>query len=574
MIRQKLPNQQVLGVQRRESVRQSIKGDTMKVQDLAPDLLLLNGRIYTLDDQNSVAQAVAIKNGRIVSIGGTAAIAEMAGLGTRHIDLDGAIVIPGLFDSHAHLQEVGLKLAAVRLDECQSPAEMMALVRARAKETESGTWIVGMGWNEGNFADGRLPTRADIDPATDQHPVLLQRFFNTDVVNSMGLRMAGITKDTPDPEGGRITRDVNGEPNGLLRAAAKLLVRPLIPRPTLAELQDALKLGCADFNSFGITSVLDPGLMPYEMRAYQSFYRDGNLTVRMNLMPSWHGFRDEESVEQLNYRAQELGIVSGLGDEWLRLGGLKMAIDGGTTPHTAYMYEPFEGEGEVINYNRLSTDELYNYFRMAQELGWDVGIHVCGDRALDMAVDAFTEVATSVPWSDARHNIIHAYFPSDRALDQMAEHRIAAVIQPTFLYWEGDLIFRDVGERRAANYKPARKFLDHGVPLTASSDVPSTVSANPFIALYALVTRQNVLGQTVAAEQAISRVEALRAYTIGGTWLTREEDLKGTIEVGKLADFAVLDRDYFTVPDEEIKKIQAEMTIVGGEVVFSRGNEL
>jgi predicted amidohydrolase YtcJ len=542
----------------------------MNIEDLSPDLILYNGQIYTLDTNNSLIQAAAVKDGRFLALGADVEINSLAGPNTQRLDLGGRTVIPGIFDSHAHMLEVGLKLAAIRLDECQSPEEMMELVRAKANETPPGMWIVGMGWNEGNFPQGRLPTRHDIDPATDQHPVILQRFFNTDVVNSYALRLAGIDRHTPDPEGGKIERGPGGEPNGLLRAGAKLLVRTLIPEPTLAELQAALRLGCQDMNQFGITSVLDPGLTPQEIRAYQSFYRHGGLTVRMNLMPSWHGFIDEESEEQLTYRAAELGIFSGLGDEWLRIGGLKMAIDGGTTPHTAYMYEPFEGETAVINYNRLDTDDLHRFFRAAQEMCWDVGIHVCGDRAMDMAVAAFVEVATTVPWADARHNIIHAYFPSDRALAQMAEQHIAAVVQPTFIYWEGDLIFRDVGERRARNYKPVRKYLDHGVIVTASSDVPSTVSTNPYISLYALVTRKNRLGQYVAEDQAISREEALRLYTIAGTWLTREEHLKGTIEVGKLADLAVLDRDYFTVPEEEIKEIEVEMTIVGGEVVWER----
>ena len=545
----------------------------MQIRDLAPDMLLTNGRVYTLDGQNSVAQAVAIKDGRILALGGNAEIGALGGSHTRRIDLKGQAAIPGIFDSHAHLWEVGVKLAAIRLDECESPEEMMELVRERAKVTEPGTWIVGMGWNEGNFTAGRLPTRADIDPATDKHPVMLQRFFNTDVVNSVALRMAGITRHTPDPESGRIERDADGEPNGLLRAAAKLLVRSLLPDPTLDELKQAIKLGCAEMNRYGITSVIDPGLRARQMQAYHSCYRDGGLTVRMNLMPSWHGFYDDEHEAQLNHRANGLGLSSGMGDEWLRLGGLKMALDGGTTPHTAYMYEPFEGESKVINYNRLSVDQLQHYFLMAQELNWDVGIHVCGDRGQDIVVDALAHVAKTSPWADARHNIIHAYFPSDRALAQMAEHRIAAVVQPTFIYWEGDLIFRDVGQKRAANYKPVRKYLDHGVIVTASSDIPSTVSTNPYIALYTLVTRKNVLGQYVAEDQAITREEALRAYTTGGTWLTREEALKGTLEVGKLADITVLDRDYFTIAEEEIKEIEAQMTIVGGDVVWKQANE-
>jgi hypothetical protein len=187
-----------------------------------------------------------------------------------------------------------------------------------------------------------------------------------------------------------------------------------------------------------------------------------------------------------------------------------------------------------------------------------------------MAVDTFAQVAQEIPSPDARHNIIHAYFPTPRALDQMAEYNIAAVLQPTFIYWEGDLLFRDVGEQRAKNYKPVRKYLDRGVVVTSSSDVTSTVSANPFVSLYALVTRKNRLGQEIAPHEAVSREEALRTFTQGGTWLTREEAIKGSLEVGKLADMAVLDRDYFSVPAEEIKDIQVDKTIVGGQVVWER----
>jgi predicted amidohydrolase YtcJ len=415
-----------------------------------------------------------------------------------------------------------------------------------------------------------LPTRHDINPATSEHPVILMRFFNTDVVNDYALRLAGITRETPDPGGGKIERDANGDPTGLLRATAKTLVRPLLPQPTTDQMKGYLRLACSEMHSFGITSVIEPGLRPAAIRAYQSFYRDGDLSVRVNLMPSWHGFYDDEQGEHLDYRARELGICSGMGDEWLSIGALKMAIDGGTTPHTAFMYEPYVGDTELVAFNRLPLEALRRYFRVAQELGWDVGIHCCGDHAQDMAVDTFAEVAREIPRPDARHNIIHAYFPTPRALDQMSEYNIAAVLQPTFIYWEGDLLFRDVGEERANNYKPVRKYLDRGVVVTSSSDVTSTVSANPFIALYSLVTRKNNLGQAIAPHEAVSREEALRTYTMGGTWLTREESLKGSVEVGKLADLAVLDRDYFSVPEDEIKDVQVDMTIVDGRVVWER----
>lgn len=554
----------------------------LQLTTLAPDAIFHNARIYTLEPRQPQAEAVAIKDGRFLASGHDAAITPLAAAHTRVIDLQGATVLPGIFDSHNHLQQVGVKLTRVRLDECRSPAEMMELVRERAQVTPPGGWIVGEGWNENNFtgqAANRLPTRADIDGATGEHPVILMRFFNTDVVNSVALRLGGIDRNTPDPKGGKIERDAGGEPNGLLRASAKLFVRNLLPRPTPSELQTAIRLGCAKMNRFGITSVVDPGLYPWEMAAYQSFFAgraaaqgDGKAApiVRVNMMPSWHGFREEEDAAELDARATALGVRSGLGDDWLRLGGLKMAIDGGTSSHTALMYEPFAGETAVGDFTRLPPAELRRCFALAQELGWDVGIHTCGDRAMDLVVDAFAAVAKAHPWADARHNVIHAYFPSERALEQMAEHRIAAVIQPTFLYWEGDMIFRDVGARRAANYKPARKYLDHGVVLCANSDIPSTVSPNPFVGLYALVTRRNNLGHLVGGDQAISRQEALHAYTAAGAWLTREEHLKGTIAPGKLADLVVIDRDYFTVPEAEIKDIDIVMTVVGGEIVYRR----
>jgi predicted amidohydrolase YtcJ len=542
----------------------------MKTKDLSPDLILLHGRIFTLDADSSIAQAMAVKDGRIVAVGSDAEIETLAGPNTQRLALGGRVVIPGIFDSHNHLMEVGAKLAMIRLDECQSPEEMMELVRQRAKDVPPGEWIVGQGWNEGNFAGGQLPTCHDIDPATDEHPVILMRFFDIDVVNSYALRIAHIDRHTPNPKSGSIEHDADGEPNGLLRASATTLVRSLLPKPTLEQMKESLRLSCAEMHHFGITSVIEPGLRPEEIRAYQSLYQDGELSVRVNLMPSWHGFHDDEEEAVLNHRARESGIYSGFGDEWLRIGGLKMAIDGGTTLRTAYMYEPYEGETELVAFNRLELDALHRYFRTAQELGWDVGIHCCGDRAQDMAVNTFAQVAREVPRPDARHNIVHAYFPTPQALDQMAQYNMAAVLQPTFIYWEGDLLFRDVGERRAQNYKPARTYLDRGIVVTASSDVTSTVSANPFIGLYALVTRKNKLGQIIAPHEAISREEALRAYTASGTWLTREEHLKGTIKVGKLADMAVLDRDYFAVPEDAINNIQVDMTILGGKVVWER----
>ncbi len=539
-----------------------------RIRDLAPDIILHGGLITTLDDALPECAAIACKDGIIVATGDDAAVLALAGTATELIDLGGRRAIPGFNDAHNHMLEVGIKFTRLELEAATSIAEMVAGVRAWAERTPPGQWIIGEGWNESLFAEGRLPTRQDLDAATTQHPVLLKRFFNMDVVNSAALALGGVTAETPDPQGGKIERDANGEPTGILRASAKLFCRRLIPDPSPEQCVAALDLAGQAYLRSGITSILDPGLRPWEMRAYLDARRAGRLRVRVNLMPSWHGFREDEERAVLDARAAELGVYSGLGDAWLSVGGLKMAVDGGTTSRTAWMFAPFEGEEKIGDFNRLDPEDLREFFARGHELGWDIGIHAIGDRAHHESALAFADVIADSPRKDHRHNLIHAYFASEASLAAMAEHQIAAVIQPTFIYYEGDDLFRDVGAERANSYKPMRTYLDRGIPVIATSDIPSTVHYNPFIGLYALVTRKSFRGTPIAPHEAVSRHEALLAYTAAGTWLTREEQIKGRLIPGMLADIAVLESDYFAVADEVIKDIRVAMTVLGGRVVY------
>ncbi|HWQ13246.1 MAG TPA: amidohydrolase [Roseiflexaceae bacterium] len=538
--------------------------------DTAPDLILHGGRIATLHAPMPRASAVACKDGRILAIGDDDAVRALAGPRTGLMDLAGRIVVPGFNDAHNHMLELGLKLANLQLEHCTSIAEMVELVRQRARATPPGAWIVGDGWNESLFAEGRLPTRLDLDAATDAHPVLLKRFFNMDVVNSRALALGGVTASTLDPPGGRIERLPDGSPSGVLRAAAKLFCRRLLPQPTPEQCLQALDAAGRAYLAHGITSVLDPGLEPWEIRAYLQARRQGLLHVRANLMVSWHGFREGDDPRVLDDRAAGLGLFSGFGDEWLRLGGLKMAVDGGTTSHTAWMFQPFLGETKVHNYNRLDPEDLREFFARGHALGWDIGIHAIGDRAHHEAALAFADVLEAAPRADHRHNLIHAYFATEESLRHMARHALAAVIQPTFIYYEGDDLFRDVGPELAQRYKPMRTYLERGIRVVATSDIPSTVHYNPFVGLYSLVTRKTWKGTPIAPQEAVSREQALHAYTVAGAWLTREESLKGPLAPGFLADMAVLDRDYFTCPEEEIKNIRVDLTVIGGQVAYRR----
>ena len=536
---------------------------------LVPNLILHNANIITMDDHKPVVQAVACFQGRIVAIGSDHEILALSGPGTKVMNMHGATVVPGLNDSHNHMLEVGIKMTRIALDDVKSLGEMRDLIAKAAQHTPPGQWIIGEGWNESFLAENRLPTRGDIDAATDTHPVLLKRFFNMDVVNSVALALAGIDANTPDPSGGAIERYADGRPNGILRAAAKLLVRNLLPAVTQDQAVLGIQKASTEYLSYGITSIQEPGLYPWEMQAYMAAYRYGKLNVRTSLMPSWHGFREEEIEKELDDRAANLGLWSGLGDEMLRLTALKMAVDGGTTSRTAWMFKPFVGESVVRDFNRLNPADLRRYFKRGHDLGWDIGIHAIGDRAHHESALAFADAVAANP-RDHRHNIIHAYFASEESLQAMAKYKIGAVIQPTFIYFEGDDLFRDVGEELAHQYKPAKTYLARGIPMIASSDIPSTFHYNPFISLYSLVTRKTHKGTVIAPHEAIDRMAALRSYTVSPTWLTREEHLKGSITPGLLADMAVLDTNYATCAPDDILHIKVDMTIVGGNVVYQR----
>jgi predicted amidohydrolase YtcJ len=537
---------------------------------LSPNLIVHNAKVITLDPTKPQVSAVASLNGLIVATGDDASILALAGPGTKIINLNGAMVIPGFNDSHNHMLEVGIKLTRISLDDCKSLKEIHDLVAAEAKKTPAGQWIIGEGWNESFLVENRVPTRADIDSATDKHPVLLKRFFNMDTVNSVALRLAGVDANTADPAGGSIERFPDGTPNGILRAAAKLLVRNLLPAVTQEQCVEGIDKAGQQYLTYGITSIQEPGLYPYEIRGYMAAHREGKLHQRTSLMPSWHGFREEENEAELDDRAANLGIWSGLGDDMLRMTALKMAVDGGTTSRTAWMFNPFVGETTVRDFNRLNPADLRRYFKRGHDLGWDIGIHAIGDRAHHESALAFADAVAANP-RDHRHNIIHAYFASEQSLDAMAKYKIGAVIQPTFIYFEGDDLFRDVGEELAHEYKPAKTYLKRGIPMIASSDIPSTFHYNPFISLYSLVTRKTHKGTVIAPQEAISRIEALRSYTASPTWLTREEHIKGILMPGMLADMAVLDRDYLTCSEEEILQIKVTTTILGGKVVYQRG---
>jgi hypothetical protein len=323
-----------------------------------------------------------------------------------------------------------------------------------------------------------------------------------------------------------------------------------------------------EYIKYGITSIIDPGINVTTMRAYRKLHKAKALPIRIDMMPECYGMQGY-GTEEVDGILQYIGIDSGFGDEWLSVGALKMAIDGGVGSKTAMMYDPWI-DGTISKGNpRFKADVMQDLFNRAHRRGWSVGIHTCGDEAQDIAVDGFVAAQRAFPRDDVRHNIVHGYLPTPRALALMKDYRIAVSLQPGFMYVEGDIYFDVLDQQRIDHFKPLRSYLDHGIMVAANSDMTSA-HYDPFIGMYAAVARRTSQGRSLGDREKISRQDMLRMFTINGAWLAGKEDLTGSIEPGKVADLCVLSQDIMTCPEDDILKTQVEMTMVNGRIVYEK----
>ena len=538
----------------------------------APDLILVNARVRTVDAHDTVASAVAIKTGRIVAVGLDDEVRPLAGPTTTVEDLGGATVIPGLIDAHNHLLATGIMLGQVRLYDCRSLGAVLERVAERVRRTPPGRWIVGRGWDESLLAEGRHPTRHDLDAVAPEHPVVIHRVWNKLAANSLALRLAGITRDTPNPPAnvryaGSFERDALGEPTGLVRDRAKDLITAHIPAPPEDELVAAIATACRAYNAAGLTAVADPGLAPAQVRAYDRARREGVLTVRTDLLLAAWGFVAPEDETGLEQRFAALGVMGGFGDDLLRLAGIKLMPDGGVSDRTARMFAPYPDEPNNRGTWVVDPERLPRLIRWVHDLGWSIDTHTCGDDAQETVVRAYAAAQSANPQPWLRHRVHHAYFPTPEALRLMAEHRIAALVSSPFLATLGEGFVNAVGEARAAQGMPMRAYLAAGVPLAGTSDSPIT-DFNPFVGMHAAVTRRTVTGRLLGPDEAITPAEALRSYTLGGAVAIGREALQGSIEPAKLADLVILDRDPLAVPPADLGRVQPVATMLGGSWVF------
>jgi predicted amidohydrolase YtcJ len=532
------------------------------------DVVYRNGRIYTLDGKSRVVSAVAVWDGRFVAVGSDATVKPYLGPRSRVVDLRGAPAIPGLNDTHVHTVSAGEAAIRVKLLDTRTMAEAMARIKEAAATRKPGEWIIGETWHPtAQLAEKRFPTRQDLDAVAPDNPVALMEHISS--FNSAALKLAGIDRNTPDPEGGVIERDANGEPTGVMQEKAGGLVSRFIPPPTPAELEQRYLGAMKVANAYGLTSVTDPGLQPANVQALQRLKQAGRLTLRYSVMFAPNALAGAEKWDELT-RAN--GATSGFGDEWLKFDAIgEMPADGGMTFRTAYMRQPYPNDPNYRGVPALAFDRLKSNVSIGNRNGWRFSIHTVGDASIDQVLDAYAAADKERTIAGRRFAVMHGSLIQRDQLERMKRLGVILELQNIFMWDKAENVERNLGAAVANRAVPTRMAIDIlGINNVSSGSDFQTNIMNPWVNLYVAVTRKDPRGHVYGADQAVTREEALRLYTVSGAYTSFEEKTKGPIETGKLADMVVLDRDYFTVPAEQIKDIQPAMTIVGGEVVYRR----
>ena len=525
-----------------------------------PDTILYNGNVITVDQAFSYAQAVAITDGRFTAVGSNTSVRTLAGPQTQQIDLSGRTVVPGLMENHFHVAGGG---PGVDLSETRTLAEALAAIRKRVESSPPGAVVItNADWHEAQLREQRLPLRNDLDTVAPDNPVVVVRGGHQYVLNSAALERWGIDESTAERPGGQIGRYADGSLNGELIDKAKDLVT-LPPRPQ-RSLEQQIKAQIAEYQELhaaGLTSVRHASGLIDQYRAIQEMQRRGDLTMRVTYLLR---FRSPMAISQAIEAAD---VKPDEGDEWVKLGGIKLSVDGGF--EGGWMREPYVEpwgrNGTYYGVNTMLPEVFTATVLKLNELGWRVSTHAIGDAAIDLVLDGYEAANAQAPITGKRWVIEHGFIPAG---DQFPRIRALGLVVSAqhHLYLAGPSLEKYWGRERANRTTPIRTYLDEGIPVSGGTDAP-VVPYPPLAVIYHFVTRDTISGGVYGEDQRISREEALRLVTINNAYLTFEEDLKGSIEPGKLADLVVLSDDIMTVPEEQIDDLTVLMTMVGGSVV-------
>ena len=529
-------------------------------------LVLLNGKIWTVNDAQPRAEAVACLGSRIVAVGSNGDIRKWIGPSTEVIDVGGRLVLPGFNDAHVHFFSGGENLAGVQLRDAKSEAEFRRRIAEFAAKQPAGRWITGGGWDHENWTPARLPTRQLIDAVTVGHPVFVNRLDgHMALANSEALKVAGITRDTPDPPGGTIVRDASGEPTGVLKDAAMDRVDRVIPAPSEEQIAEAVRAAMHYAAGNGVTSVQDMSAAPDILRVYQTLLARGELTVRISghqPLANWQ-------------RLAAVGLRADFGGEKLHIGGLKGFADGSLGSTTALFFEPYldaPNTSGLANREMIPESKMQERILEADRAGLQIAIHAIGDKANHIVLGMYEEAERQNGPRDRRFRIEHAQHLRMDDIPRFGRLHVIASMQPYHCIDDGRWAEKRIGPERAKGTYAFRSLLDSGAVLAFGSDW-DVAPMVPLMGIYAAATRRTLDGKHPdgwVPEQKITVAEAIRAYTMGSAYASFDEKIKGSIEPGKLADMVVVSEDILGVPPAEIEKARVETTVFDGKVIYRR----
>jgi predicted amidohydrolase YtcJ len=530
----------------------------MPLEREEPDLILHHGNFWTVDPRSPRAEAVAISDGRFLAVGSNQEVLNLANSRSRKIDLFGKTVLPGFIDAHTHPAVSGrLHLRQVDCD-LRSIKAVQSALRERAAKTPPGEWVLGFKYDDTKTADGRALTLQDLSEAVPDHPVLVtHRGGHENFGNSLAFKAAGISDETPDPQGGKFDRDSSGHLNGRIIERAAAPFQKVIPSTySRDDFREGVKLISKMMTMTGITSVGDALGSPEDLQAYQDARDTGDLLMRVYCFIGW------ESIDKMIAS----GVRTGLGNEWVRVGGMKQIADGAISGRTARLSQPYIGSPNDYGTFSATEEELYEYGRKAYAAGWQLGTHANGDAAIERILNVYERLDRELPRKDPRFRIEHCTLINDSIIQRMKALKAIPTPFSTYVYYHGEKM-QYYGKERLEHMFALRAFLDAGLRPTQASDYPPG-EFPPMMALQSEVTRTDIKGNVWGASQRISVEEAIRVGTINGAYASYEENLKGSIEAGKLADLVVLGRDPFREDTSTLVTIPIVRTMVGGKWVY------
>ena len=530
-------------------------------------MVIKNASIYTVDSAFSKAAAMAIRGQVLVYVGDQQGVQDFIGPNTKVIDLSGRTILPGIIEGHMHLPMLGENL--LKIDAYWKPKQaILDAVESRAREIGVGEWILGFGWNNEVWTDKRYPTRAELDAVAPDNPVVLTRTDGHMIwVNSKVLSLAGIDRNSTDPKGGEILKDPQGNPTGCLTDTAMEPVTKLIPQPDKSHKKEALLKAQAHLLALGITSLVNAGTPVSDIQNMKELYQDGKLKIRIYALISSAWGEQLDSNERLYYQK---GPEIGLFDQRMTIRGVKLFADGSLGSRSAALFKDYNDRpghrGNLI----YSEEELYRLVKDARRYHFQVSTHAIGDAAVNQVLDVYERVLQEYPLNEHRYRIEHFQVSTLDDIQRLAALGVIPSMQATHATSDKNMAENRIGTERMKGAYAWRTIIDSGSIIVNGSDAPVEL-ANPFHGLYAAVTRMDREGKPEGGwypGQRMTRSEALKSFTIWAAYGQFEENLKGSLETGKLADFVVIDRDYMQCPAEEIKDIVPLMTVVGGEILF------